>query len=122
MRLVTKITLLYVLLMFMVFSIGGIVTYNMVKDVVRQETDYALRSETRLVVQSIGEGKPINALENAKISITEIGMSTEEDNQGTYTDTLMMHRFSRHSNHSVSYYLLTRLATNITELLSRMFL
>ncbi len=93
MRLVTKITLLYVLLMFMVFSIGGIVTYNMVKDVVRQETDYALRSETRLVVQSIEEGKPIDALENAKISITEIGMSTEEDNQGIFSDTLMIHRF-----------------------------
>jgi len=93
MRLITKITLLYVFLMLVVFSIGGVVTYSMVKDVVRQETDYALRSETRLVVQSIEEGKPVNALQNAKITITEIGINIEEDRQGSIMDTMMMHRF-----------------------------
>ena len=95
MRLVNKITLLYVVLMLFVFIIGGILTFQMVKNVVRQETDYTLYLDTQLVIQSISEGNPISALENAKISIDELPMSMEEMNRGIFVDTMMMHRFHK---------------------------
>ena len=95
MRLVNKITLLYVILMLIVFIIGGFLTFKMVKNVVRQETDYTLFLDTQLVIQSIKEGNPISALENAKVSIDELPMSMEERNSGVFIDTLMLHRFHK---------------------------
>ena len=93
MRLITKTTLLILLLTLIVFGIGGIVTYRMVKKVVKQETDYSLYTNLRMLGESIAHGNPIEALQNRKVIIEEISESeyTPED-KGTLTDTLVMHQ------------------------------
>lgn len=92
MRLITKTTLLFLLLALIVFSIGGIVTYQMVKKVVRQETDYSLRSNLRMLKESIEQGNPIEALQSRKVKITQVDSTKYELRKRIITDTLVMHR------------------------------
>ncbi len=91
MRIITKFTLLYLVLLFITLAVGGVVTYQSVKQEVKTETDYSLREETRIIAQSISEGKPIDALENIKVQIHILPENTQEDARGTISDTLMMH-------------------------------
>ena len=93
MRLLTKTTLLILLLTLIVFGIGGVVTYRMVKKVVKQETDYSLYSNLRMLEESINHGNPIQALQNRKVIITEIDSSEYiPEDKGILSDTLVMHR------------------------------
>lgn len=93
MRLITKTTLLILLLTLIVFGIGGIVTYRMVKKVVKQETDYSLYTNLRMLKESIAHGNPIEALQNRKVIIEEISESELiPEDKGTLTDTLVMHQ------------------------------
>ena len=68
MRIITKFTLLYLILLFITLIAGGFVTYQIVKQEVKNETDYSLIEETRIIVESIEEGKPIFALENVMLA------------------------------------------------------
>ena len=79
MRIITKFTLLYLVLLFITLAVGGVVTYQSVKQEVKTETDYSLREETRIIAQSISEGKPIDALENIKVQIHILPENTQED-------------------------------------------
>ena len=92
MKIITKFTLLYIILLFVTLIISGFVTYQSVKEEVQNETDYSLREEIRILIDGIKNGKPIDALENIKVSIEQLPQGAVEDNRGTFSDTLMMHQ------------------------------
>lgn len=91
MRLIIKATLLYLFLAMLVFGIGGVVIHSMVKKEVQKETDHALRTNLRLLLQSIEEGKPVDALQNRKVSIKALGPIEVENTKPVITDTMVMH-------------------------------
>ena len=91
MRLITKTTLLYLLLALAVFSIGGVITYQNVRKTVQEETDYALMAVLRLTVKSMKEGTPPSSLENRKIRIEEITAPEAFSPRPVFSDTLAMH-------------------------------
>ena len=72
MRLITKATLLYLFIMSVVFSIAGIVTYQMVMERVARETDYSLAQNMNILKESIREGNPLDALQNQKNHIEKV--------------------------------------------------
>ena len=91
MRLITKTTLLFLLLALAVFGIGGIITYNNVWKEVQQETDYALASQLRLTVKSLREGTAPEVLINKKVKIVPAKPAAEKRTKPVFSDTLAMH-------------------------------
>lgn len=89
MRLITKTTILNLLLTVLVFSIGGSIIYSNVKQLVQNETDYSLRNNLGLILRSVKEGKPIEALRNNKVTIEKIFPRGEVDTIPTIIDTLI---------------------------------
>ena len=93
MHLITKATLLYLFLTSLVFSIAGIITYQMVMKAVAKETDYSLAQNMNLLEDAIEKGKPIDALENRKTSITKVTNIQSADTLYSFSDTLAMHPY-----------------------------
>lgn len=93
MRLITKATLLYLFIMFLVFSLAGMVTYNMVMKRVARETDYSLAQNMWLLRDAIREGKPLDALQNPKTKINIVTNFQPSDTSYTFSDTLAMHPY-----------------------------
>lgn len=93
MRLITKATLLYLFIMSLVFSLGGIVTYNMVMKAVAKETDYSLAQNMYLLEDAIREGKPLDALQSSKTRITKVSTIQANDTVYHFSDTLAMHPY-----------------------------
>jgi len=82
--------------MSLVFSIAGIVTYQMVMKRVARETDYSLAQNMDLLKQSIKEGKPLDALQNQKTHIVKVDAFQPADtvlNGAAFSDTLAMHPY-----------------------------
>ena len=79
--------------MSLVFSVGGIITYKMVMKAVARETDYSLAQNMYLLEDAIREGKPINALQSSKTSITKVNNIQEGDTIYNFSDTLAMHPY-----------------------------
>ena len=75
----------------LVFGVGGVIIHSMVKKDVQRETDYALVSNLRMLIQSIEEGKPVDALQNRKVRIEHLGNIEVEDAKPLLKDTLVMH-------------------------------
>lgn len=93
MRLITKATLLYLFIMSLVFSLGGMVTYKMVMKAVARETDYSLAQNMYLLEDAIRAGKPLNALQSSKTSITKVNSFGASDTLYHFSDTLAMHPY-----------------------------
>ena len=96
MRLITKATLLYLFIMSLVFSIAGVVTYQMVMKRVARETDYSLAQNMDLLKESIKVGKPLDALQNRKTQIVKVTTFQPKDtilNTSVFSDTLAMHPY-----------------------------
>ena len=96
MRLITKATLLYLFIMSIVFSLAGLITYNMVMKGVARETDYSLAQNMVLLEDAIKAGKPIDALQNQKTQITIVSTINPQDTilgRGSFADTLAMHPY-----------------------------
>lgn len=93
MRLITKATLLYLFIMSLVFSIAGMITYNMVMERVARETDYSLAQNMWILRDAIREGKSLNALQNQKTSIVKVATIQPKDTMYTFSDTLAMHQY-----------------------------
>lgn len=91
MSLLTKTTLLFLLVAMLVFSIGGVVTYRLVKQEVQNETDYYLNETFQATVRAIRQGKSIEALDNEKVVIERLSGVQEPDTTPVYQDTLAMH-------------------------------
>ena len=91
MKLFAKTTLFYLLASLIVFTIGGIVTYNKVKEEVALETDYYLNETFRRLVNEIKSGKSIGVLNNDKVTITKLDNSEVKDTFRVYSDTISKH-------------------------------
>lgn len=90
MRLITKALLWYFLLASVVFGIGGIITFVLVKEAVEKETDYELNRNLRQIVRAIAKGQPIDLLENNTVKISPLNQPPVEEDR-FYSDTLVYH-------------------------------
>ena len=93
MRLITKTTLLYLLIALFVFGMGGYLTYYAIKQAVSKETDYEMVSDYRMLRAAIESGKPIDALQNDKVKIELVSTVVPADTVYQFSDTLAMHPF-----------------------------
>lgn len=91
MRLITKATLLFLVVALVVFGVGGIITYQMVVQEVQLETDYYLNETFKATVKGIRSGKSIEALDNKKVVITRLQGSNWPDTIPVYKDTIAEH-------------------------------
>ena len=91
MTLLAKTTLFYLLVALLVFGVGGVVTYKMVKKEVEKETDYYLWGTYRQLVDAIRDGKPPRAFNNDKVQICELEDRAWTDTLAIFSDTLGNH-------------------------------
>ena len=102
MSLLTKTTLLFLVVALLVFGIGGVITYQLVKAEVQLETDYYLNETFKATVERIKEGLSIKVLENGKVRITVVEPSQVKDTLSHYRDTIAehfnLHRLEPHRN------------------------
>jgi signal transduction histidine kinase len=91
MKLFVKTTLFYLLASLIVFTIGGVITYNKVKEEVALETDYYLNETFRRLVNEIKSGKSIGVLNNDKVTITKLDNQLVRDTFRVYSDTISKH-------------------------------
>ncbi|MCB9304122.1 MAG: HAMP domain-containing histidine kinase [Lewinellaceae bacterium] len=92
MNLITKTTLLYLLVALLVFGFGGVVTYVLVENEVRKETDFALRDNLNQVSEELAEGIPLSVLKRGKVDISDLG-EMARDTFFIYSDTLAPHPY-----------------------------
>ena len=107
MKLFAKSTLFYLLTSFIVFTIGGIVTYNEVKKEVDRETDYYLNETFQRLVGEMQLGKSISVLSNDKVRIDRLDNSMVKDTFRVYSDTISKHPLL---NRPEAYRRLTRIS------------
>lgn len=93
MRLITKTTLFYLLIALLVFGIGGYLTYYAIKQEISLETDYEMVTDYRMLRAAIVSGKPIDALQNEKVSIKELTELNPLDTNYQFSDTLAFHPY-----------------------------
>lgn len=90
MRLISKALLWYLLLATLVFGLGGIITFVLVKEAVEQETDYELSRNLRQIQRAIEKGQPTDLLETETVKIYPLNQPPVEENR-FYSDTLVYH-------------------------------
>ncbi len=93
MNLITKTTLLYLLVALLVFGIGGVVTFFIVQEEVQKETDFTLRDNLREMVEEVREGVPLNILRRGNVEIIPLGSQVQVDTQYVFSDTLAPHPY-----------------------------
>ncbi|MBK7874041.1 MAG: HAMP domain-containing histidine kinase [Saprospiraceae bacterium] len=93
MNLIVKTTLFYLVVALLVFSIGGVVTYHMVKKEVQKETDYDLRYNFKQIVKAIEAGAPIELLIDDRVNIIPVVNILPQDTLRVYADTLASHPY-----------------------------
>src|SRR5690606_32989097 len=86
-------TLFYLVVALLVFSIGGVVTYHMVKKEVQKETDYDLRYNFKQIVKAIEAGAPIELLIDDRVNIIPVANVLPRDTLRVYADTLAPHPY-----------------------------
>lgn len=74
-----------------VFSIGGYIIYQTVKEVVAVETDYALVYNFMVSKNAIERGQKIENLQTAKVKITRLIGVQKIDTSYNFTDTIAVH-------------------------------
>ena len=93
MSLMAKTTLLYLAVTLIVFGLGGLVTYHMVKQEVAKETDYYLRDTFYRIKEAIEDGKPAEVFTNDRIQICHLPYKSYQDTTYHFSDTLGKHPF-----------------------------
>lgn len=87
MKLMTKTLIYFLGISIIVFGIGGVVTYNLIKNEIAKETEYHMRRSVERVERSLKRGRMTNYKSNT-LQIEEVeGPETEI----VFTDTLGMH-------------------------------
>ncbi len=94
MKLITKTTLLYLLIAVVVFGMGGFVTYNLISQEIAKETDYYLRSSLEVIdhrlARAIDRGHSLESRFNTnQINIKEVAQQATDEL--LFSDTLAMH-------------------------------
>lgn len=91
MRLITRTTLLYLLLILAVFGIGGIFIYKSVQSEITTETDYALQYHLSVIKEGLEVGRPVESFQSNKVKIQKLEGQPVEKPQPVFSDTLAMH-------------------------------
>lgn len=90
MKLLNKITLVYLLSTLIVFAIGGVILFDIFKQEIASEEKRHLFEQMKIIRRSIQEGNAISALRNEKIGIDSLG-HVNMDERNNYSDTLVWH-------------------------------
>ena len=85
MRLLTKTTLLYLLLAVVMFSIGGLISFEQFKKAVSTETDYELIGAFLRTKRAIGNGKLDAIVTSKSLKIDSLSSRVEYDTTKAYT-------------------------------------
>ncbi|MDN5201042.1 HAMP domain-containing sensor histidine kinase [Fulvivirgaceae bacterium BMA10] len=90
MKLLNKITLVYLLCTLVVFAIGGIITFDIFKQEIALEEKRHLFEQMKILSRSISEGSLPDALNNEKIQIDSLGVLNIKE-RNVFSDTLVWH-------------------------------
>lgn len=91
MNLLSKITLINLILALVAFSIGGVRVYRNFRYEVQRETDYTLKESYDEIINAMKNGVPPTKLENQLVRITPLPQGARIDSQFVYSDTMAMH-------------------------------
>ena len=90
MRLITKFTVLFLLVSLAVFFLGGVITYQVVKKEIDEEQERFLLERLDFFTRWIEKHNPDEAFVRDKLSIIPLGMSADET-EVLFSDTVVMH-------------------------------
>ena len=93
MNLITKTTIFYLLVASLVFSVGGVVAYNLIMQEVKMETDYELEARIRQVIHALEEGVPEKYLTSEKVSILHLASLDSDETRFQFADTIAPHPY-----------------------------
>jgi len=92
MRLLTKITLSYLAVSFLVLLTGGIIIFKLIKHEIDKEHHFYLENQLKVITKSIEKGIRVDNLEDEKVQITPLGKNANET-EVTFSDTLVWHPY-----------------------------
>jgi signal transduction histidine kinase len=92
MRLLTKITSLYLLITLMVFAVGGVMAYYVIKEEIDAEHRRFLRRRLDRTAELIGQGEKIESYDGAKLDVVHLGERAHEY-PIHFSDTLVWHPY-----------------------------
>lgn len=90
MKLILKITLLYLLLSLVVFIIGGLITFQVIKREIDREQERFLKEQLSYTERMILKKRPDKEFKRGKIHIIPLGVNYRET-PIVFSDTLVMH-------------------------------
>ena len=91
MNLLTKTTLIYVILILAVFTFGGFLSFQIFQKDINRETDYHLRGQLNFIKEVIEKGAPVHTLNYDKLHIQAFDSVGQINTKRRYSDTLVMH-------------------------------
>ena len=90
MRLILKFTLLFLLISLGVFFLGGVITYQVVKEEIDEEQERFLKERLEYVTRMIERRQPTENFIRDKIQIYPL-LNAGEETEIQYSDTIVMH-------------------------------
>ena len=90
MRLILKFTLLFLLISLGVFFLGGVITYQVVKEEIDEEQERFLKERLEYVTRMIERREPTENFIRDKIQIYPL-LKAGEETEIQYSDTIVMH-------------------------------
>lgn len=91
MKLLIKLTFYYLMITLVIFGLGGIMTFNIIRQTVILELDRYLRHELRKVYSAIEQDVPISALNRSNLHIVQLQEENPIETGITITDTVAYH-------------------------------
>ncbi len=92
MRLLTKVTILYLLITLVVFAVGGVMAYYLMMDEIEAEHQRFLRRRLNRTAEMIEMGERIHNYEGEKMKVVALGPEGEETDFRS-SDTLVWHPY-----------------------------
>jgi len=97
MRLLLRTSFYYVLITFVVFSLGSIILYNIFLNEIQYETDLYLVERFHSIINTLGSNNTPNTLDQYKLQIDTLDYVPEKVGQESFVfnDTIVMHQYLR---------------------------
>ncbi len=92
MRLLTKISSLYLLMTLLVFAAGGIIAYHVIKDEIDAEHRRFLRHRLARIAELIANGEQVPTYDGEKLDVIPLGPDAREQSF-RFSDTLVWHSY-----------------------------
>ena len=95
MKLLLKTSLLYLLIIMVVFSLGSIITFDIFEDEIKTETDKFLKERFYMMHESLLAGEPAHPYPGEKLIIDTLNYQPELTGKASFqfSDTLAMHKY-----------------------------